>query len=61
MSFRPILALRDRMTAVGMIDAHTVCVLNHFSHNGGQTYAEMCAAAEPHGFVVAYDGMELSF
>lgn len=61
MSFNPILALRDRMKAAGMIDDHTVCVLNHFSHNGGQTHAEMCAAAEPCGFHVAYDGMELSF
>lgn len=61
MSFRPIRDLLARMKAAGMADDHTVCVLNHFSHNGGQTHAEMCAAVEPYGFTVAYDGMELSF
>ena len=50
-----------RLCALGAADERTVKVLSHFSYNGGQTYDEMCAAAEKEGFIVAYDGMEVSF
>ena len=45
----------------GAADERTVKVLSHFSHNGGQTHDEMCAVAEKEGYIVAYDGMEVSF
>lgn len=51
----------DRMIAEGMADGNTVFVANHFSHNGGGTYAQLCEAAEPYGFMIAYDGMEIEF
>ena len=49
------------MKKEGLADENTVFVLNHFSHNGGQTYDEMRAAAEANGFVVSYDGLEMEF
>lgn len=44
-----------------LVDDNTVIVLNHFSHNGGQTYDEMVGEAEKHGIVIAYDGLEIEF
>ena len=48
-----------RMESMGLIDGKTVKVLNHFSHNGGQTYDETVAAASKHGVIVSYDGLEI--
>lgn len=50
-----------RMKAEGLADEKTVVVLNHFSHNGGQTYDEMLSEAQKHGFIISYDGLELEF
>ena len=49
------------MKAEGLADEKTVVVLNHFSHNGGQTYDEMLSEAQKHGFIISYDGLELEF
>ena len=48
-----------RMQDLGLIDGNTVKVVNHFSHNGGQTYDEMVAEADKHGISVSYDGLEI--
>ena len=48
-----------RMESLGLVDGNTVKVVNHFSHNGGQTYDEMVAAADKHGITVSYDGLEI--
>lgn len=50
-----------RMKQEGLIDEKTVIVINHFSHNGGQTYDEMLDEAEKHNFIVSYDGLEVQF
>lgn len=50
-----------RMRREGLIDESTKVVLNHFSHNGGQTYDEMCKEARKYGVIVSYDGLELEF
>lgn len=49
------------MKEYGIVDDKTIVVLNHFSHNGGQTYDEMQKAVEEYGFIVAYDGLEINF
>ena len=43
----------------GFIDSDTIKVVNHFSHNGQATHAELCDFFEPKGIVVGYDGLEL--
>ncbi|MEE1013537.1 MAG: MBL fold metallo-hydrolase [Clostridia bacterium] len=52
--------LRQRLQEEGYADNDTIFVLNHFSHNGvSADYDEMCQVAEPQGFVVSYDGLEI--
>lgn len=50
---------RSRLREMGLIDDKTVCILNHFSHNGGLTYNEICEPAQKDGFTVSYDGMTI--
>ena len=61
MSLKTNLEVLERMRGEGIADESTIVVLNHFSHNGGQTYGEMCAEAEKFGLIVAYDGLEIEF
>lgn len=61
MSMQVAAEMRDRLAALQVIDSRTICVLNHFSHNGGATYDDMLPLAEREGFLVSYDGMTLSF
>ena len=61
MSLKTNLEVMERLRAEGIADEKTVFVAAHFSHNGGQTHAEMVPEMAKHGILVAYDGMELSF
>ena len=61
MSFGTNLKTIDRMKELGIVDKNTVFVVNHFSHNGGQTYDEMLEEAQKHGIIVSYDGLEIEF
>lgn len=45
----------------GNITDDTICIVNHFSHNGLATYDDMLEPAEKEGFIVAYDGLEVEF
>lgn len=60
MGFPDNLVMRDRLAAIGCVDAHTQMVITHFSHNGHLLHDELCALAEPEGFTVAYDGIVLN-
>lgn len=51
----------EQMRKMNLIDDKTVRVINHFSHNGMQTYDGMCKEAEKYGIVVSYDGLEVEF
>ena len=52
------ISCRDKMLELGIANADTSFILNHFSHNGlSVNYKELCELAEPHGFSVSYDGM----
>ena len=53
------LKLFAELETMGFIDDKTIKVVNHFSHNGNATHAELCAFFEPKGIVVGYDGLEL--
>lgn len=50
-----------RLTELGCVDAHTVKVINHFSHNGGMTHAQLEEWGRARGILAAYDGMEVEF
>ena len=54
--------LRDEMEYAGFLAPNSVCVLNHFSHNGEQvSYDEFEDIAINEGFLTAYDGMSIEF
>jgi phosphoribosyl 1,2-cyclic phosphate phosphodiesterase len=50
---------RDRARDIGLVENDTPWVLTHFSHGGGLLHEELEELAEPMGFTVAWDGMEL--
>ncbi|MCQ2413314.1 MAG: MBL fold metallo-hydrolase [Clostridia bacterium] len=49
------------LTARGVIDGKTVCVLNHFSHNGGATQDDLESFCREKPYIPAYDGMTITF
>ncbi len=51
--------VRDRLRDIGMIDDTTICVLNHFSHNGLCIYDELVEIGKQEEFLVSYDGLEI--
>ena len=51
--------VKQRMQAQRCTTADTLFIINHFSHNCGLLHEELVAAAAPHGFTVAYDGMTI--
>ncbi len=61
MTFGTNLNVINRMKREGLINEKTIIVLNHFSHNGGQTYDEMCIGTGKYSVIVAYDGLEIEF
>jgi len=52
--------LRQRLITTEAADEKSVFVISHFSHNGGLNYDELCKATTKDGFIVAYDGMEIT-
>lgn len=49
----------ERLRAMGCVDEKTVCVVSHFSHNGGMTHAELEQWGADKKILAAYDGMEV--
>lgn len=60
MNFERNVEVKERMLNMGLADEKTVFVSNHFSHNGQATYADAKTYGEKLGFVVSYDGMEVT-
>lgn len=54
-------AVREKLEAIGVSDANTISVINHFSHNGRSIYDELVPVAAELGFLTAYDGMVVRF
>lgn len=51
-------AVREYMILNGIADKNTVCIANHFSHQGVDAdYDKMCEHGEDYGFIISYDGM----
>lgn len=61
MCFRDIRDMLEGMRKEKLVDEKTIVVLNHFSHNGGLTYEEMCREVQKEGIIVSYDGLEIAF
>lgn len=53
--------VKNRLLENGNATKSTLFCLNHFSHNCGYTYYELCKTAEKDGFIVAFDGLEIEF
>lgn len=56
LGFPDVIRLRDEMKEIGLVDDHTHCILNHFSHNGHLLHHQLEAIAYPAGLDVSYDG-----
>ncbi|QNK39082.1 MBL fold metallo-hydrolase [Caproicibacter fermentans] len=59
MGFPACLKVKDRLLKERCIGGGTVLIISHFSHNGGFLHDELKAMSLPHGFITAYDGMEI--
>ncbi len=59
MGFSEVMRVKARMRSLGIIGDATLCVLDHFSHNGKYLHEQMVSLADPEGCLVAYDGMEV--
>lgn len=60
MGIPAVIKTREQMLREGIASEETVFVATHFSHNGGLLHEELEARLNPHGFLVAYDGMRLA-
>lgn len=56
MGIYEVFRTKQHMMELGVIDAHTHCVMNHFSHNGHLLYDQLVQASSVHGIDVAFDG-----
>ena len=53
-------AVKGFLDMNGVTDKHTVCIANHFSHQGVDAdYDAMCEHAKRYGFIISYDGLEI--
>ena len=53
--------VRARLLALGRANEKTIFCCHHFSHNGGLTHDAFVPLAAREGFLVSYDGMEVTF
>lgn len=61
MGYKACKDVKDRLIKSGHADENTIFCINHFSHNCGYIYDELCEFAEKDGFVVSFDGLEIEF
>ena len=61
MNYPTVKNVREKLTKMGLIDEKTICVINHFSHNGGMIYEDLKTLGEKDGFLCSYDGMAVEF
>ncbi len=59
MGISNILEVRVRLIELNCVDASTTFVITHFSHNGHMLHDEIEQMVGSHGFLVAYDGLEV--
>ena len=59
MSGQYVVDTRNRLRELGLVDENTLYFVNHFSHNGHMTHAQLEGRFNPEGIEVAYDGLEV--
>ena len=59
MGVEDVLTVKRRLVEMGCADEQTQFVATHFSHNGHMLHEELVSFFEPHGVLVAYDGMSI--
>lgn len=59
MSGQYVLDTKARLTQLGLVDENTQYFVNHFSHNGHGTHAQLEEYYNPHGIGVGFDGLEI--
>ena len=58
-TFEGVKKAREILKNMGCITQDTPYYLTHFSHNVKLLHSEICERAEPFGFIVCYDGMDI--
>lgn len=53
--------VKELLLKWGLCNDSTIFAVNHFSHNGKATHAELEKEAAKYGFIVSYDGLEIEF
>lgn len=53
------IAMRDRLSELGVLRPGCRVVANHFTHNGRVLHEELCEFFRPYGIEVGWDGLEL--
>ena len=61
MSGKYVIETKQRLENMGCVDKDTQYFINHFSHNGRLTHAELEAHYNPYGIRVGYDGLEIEY
>ena len=61
MNYPTVKNVRKRLSEMGLLDKNSICVVNHFSHNGKYIYDEICELVKNDEFYVSYDGKEFVF
>ena len=61
MSGKYVLMTKERLEKIGSVTDSTQYFINHFSHNGQATHAELEAHFNPFGIQVCYDGLKIDF
>lgn len=59
MGIPEILRVREKMVEMGVVDTHTICVANHYSHNSGSLYDDLIHQT-PAELMISFDGMRLT-
>ena len=53
--------MRDELKKIGLIHDKTICVTNHFSHDGAPIHEKMEEFFNKNDIIVAYDGLTIDF
>lgn len=60
MSGKYVIDTKQRLTELGLVDENTRYFVNHFSHNGHMTHAQLEEYFNPHDIGVGFDGLEIN-
>jgi len=59
MGITAVLEAKAELEKLGVLGPESICFATHFSHNGGLLHRQLEEKLNPHGVLVAYDGLEV--